>query len=122
VYEFLMGIIMDLVNIKEIQNFQDSKVFKHIPIISDQIMSTLLFIGSNTDTPPHTHKEFDEIHYIIQGNGTITVDDESRVVNEGMMILIKSSKSHNFSTMDKQMTVLTINIVPDNNQNGNKKK
>jgi mannose-6-phosphate isomerase-like protein (cupin superfamily) len=117
-----MGIIMDLVNINDLQNFQDSKVFKQIPIITNQIMSTILFIGSNTDTPPHTHNGFDEIHLIIQGTGKITVDNESCVVNEGMMILIKSYESHNFSTMDKEMTVLTMNMVPVNTQNGDNDK
>jgi mannose-6-phosphate isomerase-like protein (cupin superfamily) len=102
---------MELVSISDIQSFQESKVIKKIPIISDQLMSTLLFIGANTNTPTHNHVDFDEIHYIIQGTGEVRIDGESSPVNEGMMILVPRPKPHNFITSDKQMTVLSFNLV-----------
>lgn len=107
---------MELVSINDIQSFQESKVIKKIPIISDQLMSTLLFIGANTNTPKHNHIDFDEIHYIIQGAGEVTIDGESSSVNEGMMILVPKAKPHNFKTEDKQMTVLSFNLVVNNNK------
>ncbi len=104
---------MELISINEIQNFQESKVIKKIPIISDQLMTTILFIGTKTDTPSHSHADFDEIHYIIQGSGKITVDGESSQVDEGMMILVSKAKPHYFQTSNKQMTVLSFNLVPN---------
>ena len=104
---------MELIKIDDIKSFQTSKVFKHIPIISNQLMSTILFIGSNTNTPRHTHEGYDEIHYIINGSGKIDINGESQSITEGMMILVPKSKPHNFSTSTMQMTVLSINVVPN---------
>jgi mannose-6-phosphate isomerase-like protein (cupin superfamily) len=107
------GFNMEIVNINDIENFQDSRVIKKIPLISNQLMSTILFIGNNTTTPNHKHLVFDEIHYIIQGAGKMTIDGKSQPVTEGMMILVPKSKPHSFSTLKKQMTVLSVNLVPN---------
>jgi len=104
---------MEIVNINDIQNFQDSRVIKKIPLISNQLMSTILFIGNNTTTPSQKHLAVDEIHYIIQGAGKITIDGKSQPVAKGMMILVLKSKPHSFSTLKKQMTVLSVNLVPN---------
>ena len=104
---------MELVNLNEHQAFQKSKVIKKIPIISNQLMSTILFIGPKTITPVHKHTGYDEIHYIIRGTGKIIIESESNSITEGMMILVPKSKPHNFSTSENQLTVLSVNLVPD---------
>jgi mannose-6-phosphate isomerase-like protein (cupin superfamily) len=108
---------MELVNLYELQDFQNSKVIKKIPIISDSIMSTIFFIGPNTNTPIHKHIGFDEIYYIINGTGKIVVDDEPKEVNEGMIIMVPKTKSHNFTTSEKNLTILSFNTFPERKAN-----
>lgn len=105
---------MELVDLYELQDFQKSKVIKKIPIISNQLMSTIIFIGSETTTLKHKHIMYDELHYIIQGSGKIEIDGESESISEGMMVLVPKSKQHSFSTSKEQMSVLSINLVPNN--------
>jgi mannose-6-phosphate isomerase-like protein (cupin superfamily) len=107
---------MEFVNINDIKDFQKSKVIKKIPIISKQLLSTLLFIDSNTSLPSHKHSKFDEIQYIISGAGAITMDGETEAIKEGMLILVPKTKPHNFSTLKDQMTILSVGILSENNQ------
>ena len=106
---------MELVNVNDIKDFQKSKAIKKIPIISDQLLSTLLFIDSNTNLPSHKHVKFDEIQYIISGAGNITMNGKSTAITEGMLILVPKTISHNFSTSIDQMIVLSVGILSDNN-------
>ncbi len=107
---------MELIDIKNITNFQESKVVKKVPIITDQLMSTLFFIDSNTSTPAHTHTDYDEIHYIIKGSGEIVIGKNSRSISEGLLVVVPKSVSHHFSTTDEQLIVLTVSIVGNYNK------
>ena len=106
---------MEYVNINDISDFQESKVIKKIPIISDQLLSTLYFIDSDSNLPKHEHAAYDEIQYIVSGGGTITVDGESQPISAGMLILVPRASSHNFSTSKDRLTILSIGITTGNN-------
>ena len=111
---------MESININEISKFQSSKIVKKIPILSDQIMSTVFFIDTEMTTPGHQHAGFEEIHYIIKGSGKMFIDPESQEVHEGMLILVPKKKMHYFITNGDQLTVLAINMVP-HSRKGEKK-
>ncbi len=102
---------MELISIDEIQKFQDSRVIKEIPMLTDQLMATLLFIGSNTNIPAHIHTFIDEIDYVIKGCGNITVDNKSKSIHKGMMILVPRGKSHFFSTSKEHLIIMAISPI-----------
>jgi mannose-6-phosphate isomerase-like protein (cupin superfamily) len=102
--------------IKKIDNdagFQDSKAVKRVPIITDQLVATVLIIDSDSNIPPHTHKMVDEMYYVIKGDGRITIDTNSSAITRGMLILVPRGESHSFSTSDQQMIVLSIGLVSE---------
>ena len=78
---------MEFVNVSEFDNCCNLKVIKKVPILTDQLMATVLLIEPNTTLPSHTHKDLDEIHYVIEGAGKITIGKNSREVDEGLMIV-----------------------------------
>ena len=98
---------MEIIQIENIKDFKDSKIVKKVPILTEQLMATILLIPPNSKAPAHTHSESDEIHYIIKGNGKITVGESTEKVNEGMLILVPKTESHFFSTSDDNLTVLS---------------
>ena len=102
---------MEFINVKNSLAHQNSKVIKKVPILTDQLMSTLLYIDSDTETPAHSHTNFDEIHYIIQGNGEITIGEEHRSISAGMLILVPKTKPHYYSTVKDKLLVLTTGLV-----------
>jgi mannose-6-phosphate isomerase-like protein (cupin superfamily) len=98
---------MEIIQIENIKDFKESKIVKRVPILTEQLMATLLLIPPNSKAPAHAHSETDEIHYIIKGNGNITVGKSSKKVNEGMLILVPKTESHFFSTSEKNLIVLS---------------
>ena len=102
---------MELISIDEIKKFQDSRVIKEIPMLTDQLMATLLFIGSDTNIPAHKHIFMDEIDYVIKGTGKVTVDNKSKSIHKGMMILVPRGTSHYFSTSKEHLVIMAISPI-----------
>lgn len=98
---------MELIQINSIKDFKESKIVKKVPILTDQLMATILLIPPNSKAPAHTHSESDEIHYIIKGNGKITVGESTEKVNEGMLILVPKAELHFFSTSNENLIILS---------------
>ncbi|UCE75423.1 MAG: cupin domain-containing protein [Methanomassiliicoccales archaeon] len=95
---------VDIFDLKESHGF---KVVKKVPILTDQLMATVLMIPPNTKIPAHVHFENDEIHYIVSGSGKISIGNKNRTIKEGMLIWVPKAKSHFFSTEKKSMVVLS---------------
>jgi mannose-6-phosphate isomerase-like protein (cupin superfamily) len=95
---------VDIFDLKEPQGF---KVVKKVPILTDQLMATVLMIPPNTKIPAHIHSDSDEIHYIVSGSGKISIGTQNRAIKEGMLILVPKTKLHYFSTEKKPMVVLS---------------
>jgi mannose-6-phosphate isomerase-like protein (cupin superfamily) len=108
---------MEIIQIENIKDFKVSKIIKKVPILTEQLMATILLIPPSSEAPAHTHSESDEIHYIIRGNGKITVGKSSKKVNEGMLILVPKTESHFFSTSDKNLIVLSQSPVCEPHKN-----
>lgn len=98
---------MEIIQIENINDFKESKIVKKVPILTEQLMATILLIPPNSNAPSHIHSESDEIHYIIKGNGKITVGKNSKNVKEGMLILVPKTESHHFSTSNANLIVLS---------------
>jgi mannose-6-phosphate isomerase-like protein (cupin superfamily) len=94
----------DIFDLKDSHAF---KVVKKVPILTEQLMATVLLIPPNTKIPAHMHSEADEIHYIVSGSGKISIGTQNRIIKEGMLILVPKTKSHYFSTEKKPMVVLS---------------
>ena len=61
------------------------------------------------DAKLHYHQRTDEFYYVIEGGGTIVVDDESIDVHQGMVVYIPRGTRH--KAVGK-MTILTVCIPP----------
>jgi mannose-6-phosphate isomerase-like protein (cupin superfamily) len=105
--KIITGDVMEIIQISSVKDFTESKIVKKVPILTEQLMATILLIPPNSKAPAHAHSETDEIHYIIKGNGSITVGKNSKNVNEGMLILVPKTESHYFSTSDMNMIILS---------------
>jgi mannose-6-phosphate isomerase-like protein (cupin superfamily) len=98
---------MELTDINNNKTLKGLKLKKNVHIITDQLMATSLLIDSNTTLPAHVHDSNDEIIYIVEGKGEITIDNESSSVHEGMLIFVPKTKSHFITTSDVPIYVLT---------------
>jgi mannose-6-phosphate isomerase-like protein (cupin superfamily) len=98
---------MEIIDIENEEKINESKTIKKVPILSDQMMATLLLIPPNTKVPAHSHIESDEIHYIISGSGKITIGGQSEKVKKGQLILVQKAEYHYFTTLKDSLIVLS---------------
>jgi mannose-6-phosphate isomerase-like protein (cupin superfamily) len=54
---------------------------------------------------PHTE---DEIYYVVEGRGRITVGDESHPVGPGSVIYVATAESHYFHEISERLTLLVV--------------
>ncbi len=104
---------MEIVDVQKYTQFKKGSVFREVPILTDQTMATILLIDSGSKTTDLNHPQKERIYYVVKGNGEVTIDDESRDVKEGDMILIPKGKHHKYTTNSHRLTLISINQIDD---------
>ena len=104
---------MEIVDVSKYTNFKKGSVFREVPIITDQTMATILLIDSGARTTDLNHPQKDRIYYIVKGSGEVTIDNESRNVKAGDMLLVPKGKSHKYTTNSHKLTLISINQIDD---------
>jgi len=71
----------------------------------------LLLYAPGQTTPEHTHQDMDEVFYIVEGSGRLTIDGEEFVLKEKDIILSPRGEGHGFyNTSSQNLIVLQIKI------------
>lgn len=110
---------MELMSIRDTIEFDPSKVIKRVPIMTDQVIAMVFYIGPNKEIPPHSHEDVDELHYVINGRGEIKIDDESEPMHRGKLVLVPRGKRHHFSAGDEGLIMLSVSPVAQHDKNRN---
>ena len=112
---------MEIIDVLKYTEFKKGAVFKEVPMITDQTMATILLIDSNSKTTDLNHPQKDRIYYVVAGDGKVTIDQESRMVKAGDMILIPNGSSHKYTTKASRLVLISVNQI-DDVATGKKKK
>jgi glyoxylate utilization-related uncharacterized protein len=73
---------------------------------------TTLPVGTKIGLHPHEGNE--EIYYVVEGKGEMTVDGETFVMDPGTACLTKSGSKHTFSNIgDTELKIIVIEAVFD---------
>ncbi|MFW3145910.1 MAG: cupin domain-containing protein [Thermoplasmatota archaeon] len=104
---------MEIIDVLKYDQFKMGSVFREVPIITSQTMATILLIDSNSRTTNLNHPQKDRIYYIVRGKGEVTIENESRLIKEGDMILIPMGSSHKYSTSTSRLVLISINQIDD---------
>ena len=76
-----------------------------------------LVIQPGGTTAPHLHREVAEFYYVMNGDGTATVANESTAIHAGDAIPIQLNDAHSFeNTGAKALEFLIVGVSRDNNR------
>ena len=106
-------VLMEIIDVLEYTQFKKGSVFREVPIITEQTMATILLIDSDSKTTDLNHPQKDRIYYIVSGSGEVTIDEETKNVKEGEMILIPKGSSHRYTTNSSRMVLISINQIDE---------
>jgi quercetin dioxygenase-like cupin family protein len=112
---------MEKQNIGLSSSSQRNGIVKQVPILSEQLIATTLFIDEDTKTPMHVHDDKDEIHYIVKGHGYISLENTIQEVKEGDLVMVHKNEPHYIKTNSVKMIVLTISTIRNNHEPRNRK-
>jgi quercetin dioxygenase-like cupin family protein len=101
---------MDSSDIK-IDHPKGSNFTKKIHLMTDQLIATSLFINMNSTLPAHVHEDNDEIIYIVEGSGEVTIENETMQVHKGMLITIPRNKLHHITAREEMLVVLSFTKI-----------
>ena len=104
---------MEIIDVMRYTDFKKGSVFREVPMITDQTMATILLIDSNSKTTDLNHPQKDRIYYVVAGAGKVTIDEESRMVKAGDMILIPNGSSHKYTTKTSRLVLISVNQIED---------
>lgn len=76
-----------------------------------------LVLQPGSATAPHLHREVAEFYYVMNGDGTATVANESSAIHAGDAIPIQLNDAHSFeNTGAKPLEFLIVGVSRDNNR------
>jgi len=97
-------------------NMEGAKgVYKQIPISRENGTPTFSFrvftIEPGGHTPLHKHT-FEHLNYIIEGNGTVTVEGQEHDIKKGDFALVLPGEIHQYRNNSTSKPLLVICAVP----------
>jgi mannose-6-phosphate isomerase-like protein (cupin superfamily) len=104
---------MEIIDVMKYTKFKKGAVFREIPILTDQTMATILLVDSDSMTTDLNHPQKDRIYYVVKGSGEVTINEESRMIKAGELILIPKGNSHKYTTTSRQLVLISVNQIDD---------
>jgi len=90
-------------------------VYKQIPISREDGAPNFVFrvftIEHGGNTPLHKHP-FEHLNYVIEGHGTVIVEDQEREIKKGDFVLVLPNEIHQYRNTSTSGLMILICAVP----------
>ena len=101
--------VVEHVRIEDLKEFSLEKRVRKKLMASDKMIAEFVCYEAGQGTPQHPHPRQDEIFYVVEGNGTIIVEDEEIPVSESSLIMVPAGKKHGIqASEDSRLVVMFI--------------
>jgi quercetin dioxygenase-like cupin family protein len=97
---------MEQAKINDLVEFSHDKRVRKRIFLSDDIVSEVVCYEPGQGTPVHHHPRQDEIFYVIEGRGTMSVGEEVIAVSASSTVFVPATVPHGFSAADDSRLVL----------------
>jgi mannose-6-phosphate isomerase-like protein (cupin superfamily) len=84
--------------------------FLRVPTLSVGLYS--LPAGGIDPQQPHTE---DEVYYVVEGRGTIRVEEEDRTVESGTVVFVAANVEHHFHSISEDLKILVFFAPAESN-------
>jgi mannose-6-phosphate isomerase-like protein (cupin superfamily) len=102
---------MEKADLETLREFRPNGVIKKVPLLSDHLFGSLLFLDGGTETLPVRTKDLEEIHYVIEGGGRINCGKNSEELKPGSLLLIPPARSYSYVTDDSRAVILIVRPI-----------
>jgi len=96
------------VNVGDLIEFADKRRVRKKLISEALLEAELVCYEPGQDTREHFHQTQEEIYYIVEGSGTITIGNEAIPVTKGDMVFSPADTPHSIATGDEPMVMFFV--------------
>ncbi len=97
---------MDHLHIEDLVEFSTDKRIRKKLLGSGKIVAELLCYEPGQSTPMHQHPQQDELFYVLEGNGKLTVGGEETTINAKSLIHVPAQTLHGVTAGDSRLIIL----------------
>lgn len=103
---------MKKINVNSLLDFSNEKsVRKALTHEGSKLDTGLLLYAPGQSTPEHIHKDMDEVFYVVEGEGILTINGEEFTLKEKDIILSPRGEGHGFfNRSSSNLVVLQVKI------------
>jgi len=85
---------VESVSIPDVVAFSAEKRVRKALIKAPNLICEIVCYEPGQGTAMHHHPRQDELYYVIEGKGTITIENESIVAGPGKLVIVPAQKRH----------------------------
>ena len=104
---------MDIIKAESLMDFSVSK-YRRAPLPNTKGLIRLLCFEPNQKVRLHRHPEADEIFYVLEGQGEISVGAEKRKVRNGSFVKAPAGALHQWKNGKERLVLISVLISPSN--------
>jgi len=100
---------VESLSIPDVVEFNIEKRVRKALIKAPNLVCEMVCYEPGQGTAMHQHPRQDELYYVIEGKGTITIEDESIVAGAGSLVIVPAQKRHStYAAPDSRWVFLFI--------------
>ncbi len=99
---------MTHVGVTDMIEFADKRRVRKKLVSESMLEAELVCYEPGQGTREHFHKTQEEIYYIVEGRGSITIGDETTEVSAGDMVFSPADVPHSIATGEERMVMFFV--------------
>lgn len=97
---------MEHLQVEDLIEFSAVKRIRKKLLGSGKIVAELLCYEPGQSTPVHQHPQQDEVFYVLEGNGTLSINGEQRTIQANNLLLVPAQSQHGLVAGDTRLVIL----------------
>ena len=103
---------MEQLKIEDLKEFSTDKRIRKKLLGSEKIVAEMVCYEPGQSTPEHPHPKQDEVFYVVEGKGIMTVDGKEIALEPTSMILVKAREKHGVKALSDSRLVMMFFKAP----------
>src|SRR3972149_12056714 len=99
-------IAVESLSIRDVIEFSTERRIRKALFKAPHLICEMVCYEPGQGTAMHQHPRQDEMFYIIEGKGAITVEDETIVAGPGKLVMVPAQKRHGFQAAEDSRWVM----------------
>ncbi len=104
---------MKVVNIKDYQQFSPEKMQKHNLLTSERFFCDVYCFEPEQKQKAHAHADQDKVYFVLEGQGTFQVGQETRVLGEGQGTIAPAGEEHGVANHTAERLRVLVFMAPN---------